>query len=199
MWNQRYAEAGFAYGTDPNDFLAANAERHLPEKGEILCLAEGEGRNAVFLARLGYRVTGVDSSVVGLEKASALAVRQGVDLQTVVADLRDFDLGVARWDGIVSIWCHVPAILRARLHRAAVAALKPGGVVLLEAYTPKQLEYKTGGPPTADLMMTLAAARDELAGLELVYGQEKLREVYEGKYHDGMSAVLQVVARKPSA
>lgn len=198
MWNQRYSEPGFAYGTEPNDFLAANAERCLPANGEVLCLAEGEGRNAVFLARLGFLVTGVDSSAVGLEKARALAAQHGVDIQTVVADLGEFELGTARWDGIVSIWCHTPSDLRARLHRSVVAALRPGGVLLLESYTPKQLEYKTGGPPTAELMMTLAAVREELAGLEFLDAEEKLREVHEGKYHDGMSAVLQVVARKPS-
>jgi SAM-dependent methyltransferase len=197
MWNQRYSEPGFAYGTEPNDFLALNAERHLPPNGEILSLAEGEGRNAVFLARLGFRVTGVDNSAVGLDKARKLAEQHGVDIRTIVADLEDFDLGVARWDGIISIWCHTPSTLRERLHRSVVAALKPGGVLLLESYTPKQLEHKTGGPPTADLMMTLAVVRKELAGLELLYAEEKLREVHEGKYHDGLSAVLQVVARKP--
>jgi SAM-dependent methyltransferase len=196
MWNQRYSEPGFAYGTDPNDFLAANAERYLPAKGEILCLAEGEGRNAVFLARLGFRVTGVDSSAVGLDKARQLAEQHGVGIETVVADLGDFDLGVLRWDGIVSIWCHTPPILRARLHRSVVAALRPGGVLLLESYTPGQLAYKTGGPPSAELLMTLAAVREELAGLDFLTAEEKLREVHEGRYHDGMSAVLQVVARK---
>lgn len=197
MWDQRYSEPGFVYGTEPNDFLAEKAEHYLRPKGEVLSLAEGEGRNAVFLARRGFRVTGVDSSAVGLEKARALADTHGVRIETVVADLADFDLGVERWDGVVSIWCHTPPPLRARLHRSVVAALRPGGVLLLEAYTPRQLEYKTGGPPTADLMMTLAAVREELAGLELLEAEETLREVREGRYHGGMSAVLQVVARKP--
>ena len=195
MWNERYGEPGFFYGTEPNDFLVANAER-LPPKGEVLCLAEGEGRNAVFLARRGFRVTGVDGSAVGLAKARALATERGVEIQTVVADLEAFELGVARWDAIVSIWCHTTAALRARLHRAVVAALRPGGVFLLESYTPKQLEYNTGGPRTADLMMTLAAVRDELAGLELVSAEETVREVHEGPHHDGPSAVLQMIARK---
>lgn len=197
MWDQRYGEPGFAYGTEANDFLAANAERYLPRGGEILCLAEGEGRNAVFLARLGYRVTGVDASAVGLEKAEKLAAQHGVRLHTVVADLGHFDLGLARWDGIVSIWCHTPAELRGRLHRSVVAALRPGGAFLLEAYTPKQLEYKTGGPRTAELLMSLDAVRDELAGLDFLVAEERIREIHEGKYHDGTSAVLQVIARKP--
>jgi hypothetical protein len=115
----------------------------------------------------------------------------------VVADLDAFDLGVERWDGIVSIWCHLPSELRARVHRSVVAALRPGGAFLLEAYTPDQLGYKTGGPSSADSLMTLAAVRNELAGLEFLVGEEKLREVHEGAYHDGTSAVLQVVARKP--
>jgi SAM-dependent methyltransferase len=197
MWDQRYSQPGFVYGTEPNDFLAANAQLYLPATGAILSLGEGEGRNAVFLARLGFRVTGVDGSAVGLEKARALAEKHGVRIETVVADLGTFDLGIERWDGIVSIWCHTPSELRARLHRSVVAALRPRGVLLLESYTPAQLAYKTGGPPTADMMMTLAAAREELFGLDFLVAEEKLREVHEGTHHDGMSAVLQVVARKP--
>lgn len=197
MWNQRYSEPGFAYGTEPNDFLRANAERHLPPGGEILCLAEGEGRNAVYLANLGFRVTGVDSSEVGLQKAQRLAAERGVVIQTVASDLAEFDCGLLRWDAIVSIWCHTPRDLRGRLHRSVVSALRPSGVFLLESYTPRQLLFRTGGPPTAELMMTLPEIRAELAGLTLIHGEEKLREVHEGRYHDGMSAVLQVIAAKP--
>jgi SAM-dependent methyltransferase len=197
VWDQRYSEPGFAYGTEPNDFLAENVHR-LPSGGEILCLAEGEGRNAVFLAQRGYRVTGVDASSVGLGKAHELAAIHGVTVHTVLADLADYDMGHDRWDGVVSIWCHTPASLRATLHRAVVRGLKPGGVFVLEAYAPKQLEYRTGGPPSAEMMMTLDAVREELSGLELIFGEETIREVHEGKYHEGTSAVLQVIARKPS-
>ncbi len=199
MWDERYSQPGFSYGTEPNDFLVATAARYLPPNGEVLCLAEGEGRNAVFLAGLGFHVTGVDGSSVGLTKAQALASERGLHIHTVVADLADFDLGVERWDGIVSIWCHLPSALRARVHRSVVAALRPGGALLLEAYTPKQLELKTGGPPTLDMLMTLPALREELSGLELLVGEEKLREVREGAYHAGKSAVVQVVARRPLA
>lgn len=196
MWDQRFSAPGFVYGTEPNDFLVANAARYLPAHGHILSLAEGEGRNAVYLAGLGFHVTGVDSSAVGLAKARQLAEQRGVTIETIVSDLGAFDLGVERWDGVVSIWAHTLAELRGRVHRAVVAALKPGGTFLLEAYTPQQLQYKTGGPPTIDLLMTLAAVRIELDGLELLHAEETVREVREGSHHHGPSAVLQIVARK---
>ena len=197
-WDERYAESGFAYGTAPNDFLAQNVER-LPAGGNVLSLAEGEGRNAVLLAQRGLRVTAVDSSAVGLEKARQLAARSGVEIETIVSDLAAFELGESRWDGIVSIWCHVPSALRVRLHVAIVAALRPGGVLLLESYTPKQLEYKTGGPPNADLLTTRAELERTLRGLEFLSCEEKTREVREGKYHNGMSAVVQLIARTTAA
>ncbi len=194
-WDERYAEPGFAYGTAPNEFLAQNVGR-LPAGGDVLSLAEGEGRNAVFLAQRGFRVTAVDGSAVGMEKARQLAAQSGVKIETIVSDLAAFDLGENRWAGIVSIWCHVPSALRARLHPAIVAALRPGGVLLLESYTPKQLEYKTGGPPTAELLTTRAELEHNLRGLEFVSCEEKTREVHEGRYHNGMSAVVQLIARK---
>ena len=193
-WDERYAESGFAYGTAPNDFLAQNVER-LPAGGNVLSLAEGEGRNAVLLAQRGYRVTAVDGSAVGLEKARQLAARSGVEIETIVADLAVFELGENRWDGIVSIWCHVPSTVRARLYPAIVTALRPGGVLLLESYTPKQLEYKTGGPPSADLLPTRAELERALRGLDFLSCEEKTREVHEGRYHNGMSAVVQLIAR----
>ncbi len=197
MWDARYSEPGHAYGTRPNDFLVEAARRFLPPGGEILSLGEGEGRNAVYLAGLGFRVTGLDASPVGLEKARALAARQGVSIETVVADLAAYPFGVGRWDGIVSIWCHLPSAVRQRVHHSVVEALRPGGVFVLESYTPDQLRFDTGGPRSVDLLLSLAKAREELAGLELVVGEEKVRDVQEGKYHHGASAVVQVVARKP--
>ncbi len=197
MWDQRYSEPGYAYGTEPNDFLVASARRYLPAGGELVSLGEGEGRNAVYLAGLGFRVTAVDGSRVAMEKARALAARRGVSIETVVADLAEHPLGHARWDGIVSIWCHTPSELRRRLHRSVVEALRPGGIFILESYTPDQLRYETGGPRSADLLLSLATAREELAGLELLVAEEKLRDVQEGTHHHGTSAVLQLVARKP--
>jgi SAM-dependent methyltransferase len=199
MWDQRYSEAGFAYGTEPNDFLKAEYSI-IPEGGRVLCLAEGEGRNAVFLARLGYQVTAVDQSSVGLEKAGKLALDHGVEIETIVADLNDFDLGVDQWDGIVSIWAHVPETLRHQLHKQVVAALKKNGVFLLEAYTVRHIDMEgVGGPPPeqADFFMSLDQLYSELEGLEMVHAVEIDRMISEGNYHVGESAVVQVVARKP--
>ncbi len=195
-WDARYQGDDFVYGTAPNDFLRSQVT-HLPA-GKVLCLAEGEGRNAVFLAEQGFAVTAVDMSSVGLEKARRLADQRGVAIDTVVADLADFRLERDAWDGIVSIFAHMPPAARRHLHGEVVAGLRPGGVFVLEAYRPEQVEYGTGGPPTAELMMSLDALRAELAGLELDFALETTRDVQEGALHHGRGAVVQIRARKPA-
>ena len=194
MWDRRYDREEYVYGTDPNQFLVQMADMIPP--GAVLCLGEGEGRNAVWLAAKGYAVTAVDASSVGLGKAQRLAAAKGVAIATAHADLSCFDIQPEAWSGIVSIFCHVPPALRAGLHRRCVAGLRPGGVFLLEAYTPRQLAYGTGGPPSADLMMEAADLRRELAGLELAHLTECAREIHEGSLHNGKGAVVQVVAIK---
>ncbi|BCL75766.1 SAM-dependent methyltransferase [Jeongeupia sp. HS-3] len=196
MWDERYSTDDYAYGTTPNGFLADNVAA-LP-KGRVLSLAEGEGRNAVFLATQGYAVTAVDASRVGLEKAGRLAEAHGVEIERLHADLAEFDPGEACWDGVVSIFCPLPSRLRKALHRKVVAALKPGGVFVLEAYTPAQLQHRTGGGSSADTMVTAAMLRDELAGLDFRHLRELEREVIEGTYHTGLGAVVQLIAVKPA-
>ena len=200
MWDQRYKEAGFAYGTEPNDFLQSEYSR-IPKGGTVLCLAEGEGRNAVFLAQQGYAVTAVDQSAVGLGKAQDFAAKNGVEITTVVADLADYKLGSEVWDGIVSIAAHVPAQLRKELHKQVVKALSKGGVFILEGYTERQIESAgVGGPPASQkqLIMSLDELKSELKGLDFVVDAEVERTMSEGKYHQGESAVVQVVACKTS-
>jgi len=150
----------------------------------------------VFLAQQGYRVVAVDQSSRGLDKAQALAAGRGVKIESVVADLADYRIAAESWDGIVSIWCHLPRPLCARVHRNVVAGLRAGGVFLLEAYTPRQLRFGTGGPRKADVLATLAELRGELEGLDLVYAEERERELYEGHTHSGRSAVVEIVAVK---
>ncbi|MFN8589128.1 MAG: class I SAM-dependent methyltransferase [Candidatus Eisenbacteria bacterium] len=195
-WDERYAVDSWAFGDQPNDFLREHAHR-LPARGRVLCLAEGEGRNAVHLAELGHDVTGVDLSGVGLAKAQALATARGVRISTEIGDLASWPIGEACWDGIVSVFAHVPLAVRRALHPRVVAGLRPGGVLLLEAYRPEQLGRGGGGPNDDSKLMTLAQLRDELAGLEFELARELEREVVEGRYHSGMAAVVQVAARKP--
>lgn len=195
MWDQRYSAEEYVYGTEPNGFLVSKAD--LLPAGRILCLGEGEGRNAVWLAEQGHEVTAVDASGVGLHKARALAAARGVRITTVQADLALFPIEPGAWDGIVSIFCHLPPALRAEVHRRCVAGLRPGGILLLEAYTPGQVGRGTGGPPTAELMMDAETLRLELAGLELLELAETEREIHEGTLHNGVGAVVQLVARRP--
>ena len=195
MWDERYATDEFVYGRQPNDFLVSQVSA-LP-LGKVLCLAEGEGRNAVWLARQGYQVTAVDASAVGLEKARQMAAEHEVEVEIIQADLGDFDIASESWDAVVSIFCHLPAVLRRQVHARVANGLRSGGVLLLEAYTPRQLEFGTGGPPVAEMMMDKDVLSDELDGLVFRYAEECVRDVNEGCFHHGEGAVVQLVASKP--
>ncbi|MEJ2308497.1 MAG: class I SAM-dependent methyltransferase [Gammaproteobacteria bacterium] len=195
MWDERYSTEEFAYGKEPNDFLKERVE--LLPVGRTLCLAEGEGRNAVFLATCGHRVTAVDQSRIGLEKAERLAQERDTRIRTLHSDLTRFEILPQSWDAIVSIFAHLPPPLRRAIHRDAVSGLRPGGVFLLEAYTPEQLRYRTGGPPVEELMMTLETLQAELEGLEWLHAQELVRDIQEGEFHQGRGAVVQLIGRKP--
>ncbi|WP_370179850.1 cyclopropane-fatty-acyl-phospholipid synthase family protein [Alteriqipengyuania sp.] len=196
MWDERYAADVPAYGEEPNGFLVEAAARLKP--GKVLCLAEGQGRNAVWLAGQGFTVTAMDQSPVGLGYARELAARRGVELETQVGDLADYDLSEAQWDNIVSIFGHLPPELRRSVHQRVVRALKPGGMFLLEAYRPAQLEADgVGGPPDAAMMLDLQIIAQELPELEPVIARKVSREVDEGVYHHGLSETVQYVGRKP--
>ena len=194
LWEERFSTEVYLFGTDPNEFLRDNVA--LLPVGSVLCLAEGEGRNAVFLAERGFEVHSVDLAPAGVAKTLRLAEQRGVEVDAVAADLETFDIATERWDAIISIFAHMPPQIRRGLHARVVAALKPGGVFLLEAYTPGQVGRGTGGPPTAEMTMTLNALSDELAGLEFIHAVEIERDVIEGPGHTGVGSVVQVIARK---
>jgi SAM-dependent methyltransferase len=196
FWNNRYSTSDFVFGTEPNDFLRSIADRIPP--GPVLCLAEGEGRNAVFLATRGHAVTATDLSATGLAKARTLAAQRGVPLATEVGDLTTYAITPGAWGGIVAIFMHLPPELRRDVLARAATGLRPGGVFVMEAYTPAQLAFGTGGPKDPALLPTLAQLRDELPGLEFVIGRELERDVHEGGGHTGRSAVVQVLARRPA-
>lgn len=194
MWDERYSGEDYAYGTEPNDFLRVVAPR-LPV-GRTLCLGEGEGRNAVYLAGLGHEVTALDGSAVGLEKTRRLAETRGVKVRTLHTDLAQYTIEPGAWDVILSIFCHLPPNLRRRVHEEVVAGLRSGGMFVLEAYTVRQLDLGTGGPAIAEMMMGLTELGDELAGLRFDHGVELDREIHEGRFHHGTGAVVQILAVK---
>ncbi len=194
MWDDIFRNEEYAYGTAPNDFLVEVVNK-IP-KGRVLCLAEGEGRNAVYLAEQGYEVVAVDFSVEGLKKARKLANDHNVHIITQVEDLTNYEITANYWDGIVSIYCHLPPVSRKVLHKNVVKGLKVNGVFVLEGYTPAQLAFNTGGPPEKELLMSLIETTEELEGLHVEYGVEIERNIIEGKKHTGKGSVLQIVARK---
>jgi len=191
MWDQEYSTEEYVYGKQANDFLI-ECYASIP-KGDVLMLAEGEGRNAVFLARQGYAVTAVDSSSVGLEKAKKLATENDVSIEIICEDLATFDLGDKKWDGIVSISCHLPPELRQDLYKRIERALKPSGVFFFEGYRPAQLEYKTGGPPLAEMMTSQETLVNELPNITFSHLKEIDRQVIEGVNHHGLGAVTQAI------
>lgn len=192
-WDDRYADSDYLFGTAPNDFLKSVANRLTPNS-QILCLADGEGRNGVYLATLGHKVTAIDQSRVGLEKAKKLAEQKQVSIETIEADLAEYDLGVESWDCIVSIFFHIPSAVRAHIYPRIITALKPGGILVLESYTPEQLNHGTGGPPIADLMLTKDELAQNFSEMNLEHLQELERDVIEGAGHTGLASVVQLLA-----
>ncbi len=164
----------------------------------VLAVADGEGRNGVWLARQGLDVLSVDISPIALEKARRLAEHTGVTLRTEVVDLLSWDWGMDRFDAIVAIFIQfVGSRERQLIHRRIAEALRPGGCLILQGYTPKQLEYGTGGPPVADNLYTAETLRGEFPTLDILHLREHEEVICEGKGHCGMSALVDMVARKP--
>lgn len=193
QWDARFGVEGFAYGREPNELLVESVG-HLPAGGHVVSLGEGEGRNAVFLASRGFRVTAIDGSEVGLAKARALAEEHGVTIETVHGDLTTLALPEA--DAFVSIFCHMPSADRRAVHGRAWTRLRKGGVVVIVAYRPEQIAFGTGGPKDRDMLPTLADLRADFEGGELVVGEELERDVKEGRLHTGRAAVVHAVVRK---
>lgn len=195
MWDQRYAEPEFTYGKAPNDFLLS---LDLPtEGGKVLCLAEGQGRNAVYLAECGFDVTAVDLSAVGLQRAQELAAERGATIHTEQADLGELVLENDAWDGIVAIFAHLPPPVRRHIHTQVPLGLKAGGFFVLEAYRKAQLQYKTGGPPNEQLLYALEDLKQDFGEpMQWEIAREVEREVVEGKYHTGLAATVQLFGHR---
>ncbi len=198
FWDARYAAPEYIFGREPNRFLVSQRERFAPGS-DVLDVATGEGRNALWLARLGCRVTAIDVSPLGLDKASRLAAEANVEIAFEEADVRIWAWHPVRFDAIVAIFVQFAAPSeRMHVFEGMKRALRPGGIIVMQGYTPRQLEYKTGGPPQAEHMYTERMLREAFADMEILQLKEHEDTLAEGTKHVGRSALIDLVARKPS-
>ncbi len=201
FWDQRYSEPGFAFGEKPNVFLMSQAA-HYHKGMKALVPGDGEGRNGVFLAECGLHVTTVDASRIGVHKAKFVAGERGVAIDAQCADLETWPWPQGQFDVVVSIFLHFPAALRPRMHAHMLQALKPGGVVLLEGYSPRQLLHRAngsvGGPHDVTMLFESDDLRRDFAGADIVSLEEEEVELAEGPRHRGRSSVVRLVARVPA-
>jgi SAM-dependent methyltransferase len=198
FWDERFGGADYRFGTAPNRFL--ESQKHRLMKGQrALAVADGEGRNGVWLARQGLAVTSADISPVGQAKARALAKEAGVAMEVVEADLAAWTWPDTAYDVVVAIFIQfAPPPVRAKIFEGMQRALKPGGLLILEGYRPKQLDYGTGGPPQVEHMYTRELLESAFARMDILHLAEYDAEIAEGSGHKGLSALIDMVARKRS-
>jgi cyclopropane fatty-acyl-phospholipid synthase-like methyltransferase len=195
-WEQRYAGDDYIFGTEPSTLLSEHQELFCSGQ-RALMIADGEGRNGVFLARLGLEVTSFDLSANGLAKAKRLAERAGVTLKLVECDANDWDWNAAQYDVIVGIFFQFATPPeRAAYFAGIVQALKPGGLVLLRGYTAKQAEYRTGGPSDPAHFYSAEMLREAFPDFDILRAEEREVELQEGTRHRGMSAFVDFIAAK---
>jgi SAM-dependent methyltransferase len=197
-WDERYASTDYVFGTAPNAFVVEQAHR-LPSGAHVLAVADGEGRNGVWLAEQGHAVTSIDISRQGQAKAARLAAKRRVELDFRIADLADWPWPTDCYDAVVAIFIQFaePA-LRDAIFVNMRRATRPGGRILLQGYRPEQVQYGTGGPPCSENMYTAAMLRAAFAGWNIEHLEEHDSVLSEGTGHSGMSALVDMVARKPS-
>jgi SAM-dependent methyltransferase len=194
-WDERYARQEYIYGTEPNKFL--KEQLSLLKPGRILFPAEGEGRNAVFAASIGWETDAFDQSVEGQRKAVKLATHKGVSIDYYIQSLNDWNPEPDQYDCIALIFVHLPEGLRQQVHNAVIRSLKPGGTLLLEAFTLNQLPRTSGGPKTAELLFTRELIVSDFKELIFTEFAETQTTLNEGPLHQGLADVIQLTALKP--
>ncbi len=198
MWNERYDRPDYLFGKEPSQFLKTHAD-HLTPGDTALSVADGEGRNAVFLAESGLRVTAFDHAPNALEKARVLAGEHGVTVDFRQSDITQWDWDAVQYDVVVAIFIQFAGPdLRDAIFEGMQRALKPGGLLLLHGYAPRQVEYGTGGPPYRENMYTLPMLQKTFAGLDILHSADYDAELDEGEGHSGPSALIDLIARKPT-
>lgn len=200
FWDQRYENAEYIFGTNPNDYLVQQCKdfklSSTSGSGRALCLADGEGRNGVWLASQGWNVTGIDISSAGIEKAKKLAAKVGVNVQFLVGNVKDFDFYPHHYQLITSIFFHLPKDLRQIVHRRCIRSLEVGGILVLEAYSPEQLGQNTGGPKEIELLVSLDDLLSDFPDCEILHQYTGPRDVKEGIAHKGAAFVTQLTVRR---
>ena len=195
-WDARFASSDYIFGKEPNVWLAQHGDKLIPG-GHALAVADGEGRNSVWLAEQGMQVDAFDISPVGVEKARQLALAAGVNVNFSVSDCDDWHWQTNHYDVVAAIFIQfADPDTRTRLFRSMMDSLKPGGVLLLQGYTPKQLDYKTGGPPLVSHMYTEELLRTEFSEMEIIELRSYEEVLREGTQHSGQSALIGLVAKK---
>ncbi len=195
-WQQRYASPEYVYGTEPNLFLRSFAH-WIPAGGRVLAVADGEGRNSVWLARCGYDVEAFDGSSNAVEKARKLAAQQQVHVRFAVEDILSRRWETSAYDGMAAVMIQfLKPEQRDRIFRCMQHALKPGGILLLTGYRPEQIALGTGGPAQPEQMYTEEMLRRSFAGMELLHLQSYQAQLQEGACHCGFSALIDLVARR---
>jgi SAM-dependent methyltransferase len=195
VWDERYSQVEPVYGVAPNAFLQAQVSRLRPG-AKVFVPADGYGRNGIWLAQQGFQVHSVDLSPVGVERARKAAEEAGVRMTTEVADLANWNWPTAEYDAVAAIFLHLPPEPRAKVHKSMLDALKPGGIVIFQAFAPAQLRYKSGGPKQVDLLYSAETMREDFRGCEELQLEEKEVLLNEGRMHSGPGGVVQGIFRK---
>lgn len=197
FWDRRYEAEGYLFGREPNGFVKSQA--HLFGPGShVLAIADGEGRNGVFVARQGAKVTSVDFSAPAQEKARKLAKDFGVEITFEQRDVFDWRGADGAYDIVLAIFIQfAPPEKRKILFDNIKRLVKPGGLVVMQGYRPEQIDYKTGGPPQAENMYTSEILRTAFSGFDIQHLEEYDKIVDEGRGHSGLSALIDMIARRP--
>ncbi|MGA2301991.1 MAG: class I SAM-dependent methyltransferase [Candidatus Acidiferrum sp.] len=196
MWDERFGRAEPVYGEQPNAYLRAQAHRLTPG-GRVLVPGDGYGRNGIWLAREGFQVTTVDLSPIGVERARKSAQAAGLAMSIEEADLATWNWPLGEFDAVACIFLHLPPDLRPQIHGKMLAALKPSGVLIIEAFTPAQLQHSSGGPKQLELLYTAEILREDFAAADALELLEVDIDLDEGRMHRGRAAVVHGVFRKP--
>ena len=197
FWNERFDKEEFIFGKEPNEYLVEQTKKYLKPGQKVLCIADGEGRNGVWLAKQGMQVVGFDASDIALAKAKQFAKENQVEVEYTFSDTDSFAWQSNTYDAVIAIFIQFadPA-MRERIFQKAHETLKQGGIFILQGYTPKQLEYKTGGPSLIEHLYTEQMIRDLAKDFEILELSVYEKELSEGARHTGMSALLGLTAKK---